>query len=364
VAGGVRRTDGKLGDWDTGTGTQKDGAYLNKADEGDQQFKQQVTFTESRIPYVQKDDHMANDGTTFSPTRQIPSPLMFGSIPTGVQRNLPWQTLLFHPRPEDPTHPGRGSSDRPPDHLLADLFWMPVVEPYAISQPFSTYGKININYQIQPFTYIKRSTGLHAVMKSTRFMALKVSDAVNYKPHIGGGGAIPADRFIPNRRYNIDIVNTLKDFDDKFAKNEVFRSATEICEMNLIPAKGNPAVSNSAGMVSFWNNNALTGDNLREKPYVDIYPRLTTKSNTFTVHYRVQALKKAAGTSPDKWVQGRDQVAAEYRGSTTIERYIDVNDPNLPDFASLIVKAPEDPKANIDRYYRFRVIKTKRFATQ
>jgi hypothetical protein len=77
---------------------------------------------------------------------------------------------------------------------------------------------------------------------------------------------------------------------------------------------------------------------------------------------RVQALKKAPNTAPAIWVPGRDRVMSEYRGSSLIERYIDVNDPRLPDFASLTVKNPLDPALNIDQYYRMRVISTKRFA--
>ncbi len=37
---------------------------------------------------------------------------------------------------------------------MMDLFNMPTVEPYAISEPFSTAGKVNMNYQILPYTYI------------------------------------------------------------------------------------------------------------------------------------------------------------------------------------------------------------------
>ncbi len=36
---------------------------------------------------------------------------------------------------------------------------MPVVEPYPISEPLSTAGRINMNYQIVPFTYINRDNG-------------------------------------------------------------------------------------------------------------------------------------------------------------------------------------------------------------
>lgn len=357
----VARADGGPGDWDTGVAAHKDGAYINKPDEGDQQFVNYMGGGR-RIPYMVKEDYFDGEGKTyFSPNRQIPSALMFGSIPTGVQRFLPWQTLLFHPAPEDKTHPSKLMS--PPDHLLADLFWMPVVEPYAISQPFSTAGKINMNYQIQPFTYIRRDAGLRAVMKSTKFMALQLGDAKDYKPHIGSDTQSATVR---NARVTIDVSETLKAFEKKFDNNELFKSATEICEINLIP----PGQTEEK-MAAFWgsgtqsNNDKsrrLTGDNLREKPYADIYPRLTTKSNTYTVHVRVQSLKKAAGTPHDQWVNGRDQVLAEYRGASTIERYIDINDPKLPDFAKLIVDDPRSDQLNIDQYYRFRVVNTTRFA--
>jgi uncharacterized protein (TIGR02600 family) len=302
--------------------------------------------------------------TYFSPNRQVPSPLMFGSIPTGVQRMQPWQTLLFNPRPED-NHPGKIS---PRDHLIADLFWMPVVEPYAISQPFSTSGKINLNYQIAPFTYINRSTGMHALMKSTRFLALPPSDAPNYKPTPTSGVAAQlAFKNLAGKRYPINIPETLKAFDTKFASsdpaNNCFKSASQICEMNLVPFGASASyTSDDASMATFWNTNKLTGDNVREKPYVDIYPRLTTKSNAYTVHVRVQTLKKVPGTPPDQWVTGRDQVLGEYRGASLLERYIDLNDPKLPNFATLFTTNPQDSALSIDQYYRMRVISKKRFA--
>lgn len=341
---------GGPGEWDTGLGDQKDGAYINKPDEGD-------TDDGGRLPYM-LGFNQGREGATntyFSPNRQIPSPLMLGSIPTGVQRALPWQTLLFHPRPEDPQHPGHLS---PKDHLIADLFWMPVVEPYAISQPFATNGKINLNYQIMPFTYINRSTGLHAVMKSTRFAAMALTDAELYKP-LDVSGRHPT---CPDRRQPIDMKETLKAFDTKFAgtdnSSNIFKSATQICEMNLVP----PGETN-ASMADFWKTRfAFTGNNLREKPYVDLYSRLTTKSNAYTVHVRVQALKKAPGSAPDQWVPARDKVVGEYRGSVLLERYIDLNDPALPDFAAKFATNPSDSSLNIDQYYRMRVVSKKRFA--
>ena len=354
----VTRADGITpGDWDTGWGTEKDGAYINKPDEGDGIVKNASDGT-PRLPYTSGAGTQGNTpgSVLFSPNRIMPSPLMFGSIPTGVQRNQPWQSLLFNPKPEDPTHPGLGQPGVvPADYLLADLFWMPVVEPYAISQPFSTAGKINLNYQIQPFTYIQRETGLIAVMKATKFLAIPLSDQATYKPYASNNLSYGGQT---NRRVAIDAANTCKYFiDPKFAGNQVFKSATEICSINLVPLGEN--ATTAADMARYWNRNKLTGNNLRDKPYVDLYPRLTTKSNTFNVHVRVQSISKARNTPPEQWVTGKDQVAAEYRGSSIVERYIDVNDPNLPDFAMLAVN---DPKANIDQYYRMRVVSTRRFS--
>jgi hypothetical protein len=85
-----------------------------------------------------------------------------------------------------------------------------------------------------------------------------------------------------------------------------------------------------------------------------IYPRVTTKSNVFTVHMRCQAIKKASGTPANQFVENRDQVLGEYRGSATIERYIDPNDPKLTKYKEL--------DESLDPYYRFRVVATKQFS--
>ncbi|MCW0221140.1 MAG: hypothetical protein OJI67_22615, partial [Prosthecobacter sp.] len=101
------------------------------------------------------------------------------------------------------------------------------------------------------------------------------------------------------------------------------------------------------------------GDNVREHPYATLYPRLTTKSNTYRVHYRVQALNqvtRSRGSSVEAWAsweEGKDRVIAENRGSSIIERYVDPADPNLPDFATA--------GGNLDPYYRFRILSTTKF---
>src|SRR5690606_12660623 len=122
----------------------------------------------------------------------------------------PWTTMLFCKNPlGGSNHPGFGSPSSgppyssPPDHVFLDLFTMPIVEPFAISEPFSTAGKVNMNYQIVPFTYLTRSTGLRAVLKSTRMMAIPTADANRYK-YDPNSGQTPNPGYPPDYRYSID----------------------------------------------------------------------------------------------------------------------------------------------------------------
>lgn len=353
------------GDWDTamlGIGC-VDGPFVNKADEGET----------GPGAYNNYNSNMSIS-TLFSPNRQVPSPVIFGSLSTGVKRGLPWQTLLFCPNPPAmDSHPGWGKSVNgtagpnarapfrfPPDHLLLDLFHMPVVEPYAISEPFSTAGKINLNYQIAPFTYIKRNTGLQAILRSTRVNAIPTTDGTCYR------AGTPSTTY----RKNVDIDETLKGFDDRFSQNRPFRSASEICEMFLVPT--GETLGNVSDLASgFWSKQKLTGDNLREKPYSQIYSRLTTKSNSYTVHVRVQALKKVSSDpKQNEWNQQKDRMVGEYRGSFIIERFLDPNDPELVKFDESKFDAIEYDTDNItvkksgqlDPFYKFRIVSTKKFA--
>jgi hypothetical protein len=140
-----------------------------------------------------------------------------------------------------------------------------------------------------------------------------------------------------------------------------------------IPSSSNSLTSDALATM------CMTGDNLREDPYNRIYPRITTKSNTFTVHYRVQVLKNPAvsDTQAAQWTEGRGAVLAEYRGSSLIERYIDPNDPNLNakwDTANIALNlsspamVPGTPPTSssvspdLSTLYKFRVISTKKFA--
>jgi hypothetical protein len=76
---------------------------------------------------------------------------------------------------------------------------------------------------------------------------------------------------------------------------------------------------------------------------------------------RVQTLRQTGGPGADfgKWREGFDEVLGEYRGATTIERYIDPSDPRLATKVS-------DPNlatsgASLEDIYRFRVVRVKQF---
>ena len=108
-------------------------------------------------------------------------------------------------------------------------------------------------------------------------------------------------------------------------------------------------------MAAYWGTRQLTGDNSKERIYATLYPRLTTKSNTFTIHAKVQTLKKDVSMPPDSWTEGKDHVTSEYRGSQTIERYVDPNTTAIPDYADPSVNVP------LSTFYKTRVISSKQF---
>ncbi|MEZ0255822.1 MAG: Verru_Chthon cassette protein A, partial [Chthoniobacter sp.] len=335
------------GDWDTGVAYVMDGAYINKPDEGNNYRG----ATGGQIPYFDNNQAQEAGGPTFfSPNRQMPSAVMFGSLPTGIFADAgvgrSWRTLLFRPDASGASQGAHTGATSPKDHLLLDLFWMPVVEPYAISEPFSTAGKVNMNCQVAPFTYIKRTTALRALLKSERVIAIPKADASKYK----GGSA-------GNYRFEINADETLKQFDQRFAsgKNQPFKSASEICDLYLVPQG-----QSLTGMPDFWTNTyALTGDNLRERPYASLYPRLTTKSNIFSVHFYVQTLKQVnrnTSGSWQTWDEKKDVVTGEYRGTALIERYIDFND-DLPDFT----QPGLDPAETLDKHCKLRVLQVRKF---
>ncbi|WP_265595177.1 Verru_Chthon cassette protein A [Verrucomicrobium sp. BvORR106] len=392
---GAYNSSNRPGDWDTGMGRIEDGPYINKPDD-----------TGIKGTTGPRDGYFARDGftdestaRTYSPNRQICSAIAFGSLPSAVHpvpansdRTGPWQTLLFCPNPPSRVRPANLEpiqtdhwGFRPPrDHLLLDFFWMPVVEPYAISEPFSTGGKINLNSQIVPFSYIRRDTSLYAALRSVRINAMPSELAWAKDALTSGANAAQMEESYKTWQnwlkfetvYEVNAEETMKGFRQRFDQGDIFRSASEICDIFLVPkpmsgrtyyprADGLPSSSPTyETMVTWWNGSLssqkdgfeLTGDNVRESPYNQLYPRLTTKSNIFTVHYRVQVLKKARSSAADEWNESKDAVTAEQRGSSIIERYIDPNDPELPNYF-----ANPSQSGALDDYYRFRVITRKTF---
>ena len=422
-----------FGDFDNGIASARDGPYVNKPDEGNFYAANYTRFSSTkffRSGYFFEPWHNSDDwrtGVYMTPNRMVTSPVMFGSLPTAVwpgsnvgtsaissglayTEGSPWQTLLFRPhassnttygKPVSPGHPG---DNNPRDHYLLDLFFMPVVEPYAISEPLSTAGRINLNYQIVPFTNITRATGLHALMKGEFMTTIPLIDAANakkfYSDYTGGQQAAwssTGDRFWDEGTNNkiwhrpIDVEKTLYQFNQKFLHTAtgsnhsltryrgLFRSASQICEIHLIPdvSKG-PSTGEQLGSISnitattsgtnlqsvmeqFWQNHPTTGDNTRERPYSNLYARITTRSNTFRVHMRAQVITKARSVSPDTVDATKDVILGEYRGSAVIERYIDPTDTStpLPDYAASSSPLSENP---LDTYYKYRTLESKRFS--
>jgi len=358
--------NGDPGDFTNSYGSTGDGAVIAIPDFGALRVPAAGFFTDLTAG--------GESGEGAEPNRQVPSAVIFGTLPSlgATGEPAPWQTLLFNPVPfAGNNHPGFGtgtgglgpSSRAPfstlPDHLFLDLWWMPAVDPYAVSEPLSTAGKVNLNYQIAPFTYIQRETAVRAAMKSVRMAGFLDTEVYKYKGIVNSGDITDPSFYTPSTtRFQLNLSSsngTLKGFEDRFSTGDIFRSASEICTIPMV-ADG---LTSGASMATWWRTRRLTGDNLRESPYKSLYSRVTTKSNTFSVHYRVQALHQvpSPGRNWAEWTEGKDQVVGEYRGATTIERYLDAEEPGIPDYAAATL--PVDP---IDKFYRFRVLSTCQFA--
>jgi uncharacterized protein (TIGR02600 family) len=397
---GTIRSGSRFGDWTMGYGNTSIGSLILGPDTGAVSLSTNINDfstwnSGANSPYFaigigregdsdvstnNQNYHVNMTGYLHSPFKQVPSPVLFGTIPsrplskgTGSTGDPgSWETLLFSPNPAGGASTHRGWNQAPRDHYWLDMFYMPVVEPYAITDNFSTAGKINLNYQIAPFNYISRKTGLYALLdgmaksgtlddklpRGTSIVALPKTVAEGANSPYGTNvfraqdfkmSAAPtlseADSF---RRY-VNINETLKQFDARFQQNDPFVSATEITEMFLVP-EGRTAADTPA----FWDTMIMTGDDKREMPYNHLYPRVTTRSNTFTVHYRVQTI------SPRPL--GQDSiVTGEYRGSTTIERYLD---PNLQQYGVPIDDGvdPLDYFPPLSGHYKIRKVEQKHFS--
>ena len=348
-------TPGLKGDWDTGPGFEPDGAMINLPDAG--------TSLDPTTAYFSLAGRAAGPNSSFLPTRfspnaLVPSPVIFGSLPAGINpqspaQAVPWRTLLFCPNPaanfcatppaanavNATMHPGFAW---PPDHLLLDNFWMPTIEPYALSTCMATAGKINLNDQIAPFTYLHRNTALHALLNDLRIPAIPATVGTTYK----ATGAPLASIWLP-----VDENATISQIES----HDVYLSESEICTVPLVPM--GVAASN---LSNFWNGalqpGRLTGDNLRELPYAQLYGRLTTRSNSYTVHLHVQVLQKLPNDADQGvWKEGTDLVLGDWRGSYEIERDLDPAAQAPVAATSAAAGQPLGP-------YRFRIVSSRRFA--
>ena len=350
------------GDFDNGYGNAGDGPYIGFADEGNSRLYRFIygneTIIRESVPYLDGSGafRSASEGL-FSPNRLVPSAGIMGSLPTGVISETPWQTLLFRPAAlTSINHPGLRP---PPDYLLLDLFNMPVVEPYAISEPLSTAGRVNMNYQILPFTYIKRSTALRAALHTERIGVIPNTSDTGANLVTSQYRKYTQQSFSSRLSLNLNTnTGTLRGFEDRFGSNDIFRSAAEICSIPLVPTNSDWSAVTGR---TFWPNYSLTGDNTKERPYARIYPKLTTKSNTYTVHYRVEVLKQSPNSPrQNTWADGTDKVISTYRGSTTIERYVNPRDPGLPDYANITTLPPTGTNA-LPNFYKFRILAERQF---
>lgn len=313
---GAIKANGSPGDFTNGYGLRGDGAMVKGPDLG------AVAWESDSSPYFAS--RLSRSGTTdttggatayqtnfmglvYSPWKQMPSPVLFGTLPSRVTEANPggWETLLFNPVPNGGKSNHRGWTVLPRDHYWLDLFTMPVVEPYAMTENFATNGKINVNQQIAPFTYLRRNTGLYALLRNEKVLALPNTASGSYKNSnykiAGAANTV--------YRQPIDVARTVALIQDRLKlSNDPFVSASEICEIPLIPTG-----ESAATVEGFWASRQLTGDDKREAPYNAIYPRVTTRSNTYRIHFVAQTLKGPAG----KW-----KVAGQYRGQQVIERYL------------------------------------------
>ena len=424
----VRASAVKHGDFDNGTGVLRDGAYINKPDDGNMSVmsfwhgaKQPNIYRLRNAYFTQSWIQVPSQGGFFSPNRLVPSPGVFGSLPTGVfgsransadlahatSAGVGWRTLLFR---ADARMAGGGLDHEggpavvgttvsgPADHLWMDLFWMPIVDPRPASYAMATEGKINMNYQILPFRHIRRATAMHAALKGEFISAYDHLLTAGVAP--GTNAANPNNTLIyktardssvfPHRGWSefdkmrwhrpIDIERTLWQFDARFKmggayesgiREGLFRTASQICEIHLVPGQSddndplslsitNKNLAFRTEMSKFYASRRITGDNTRERVYANIYQKLTTKSNAFRIFYKAQTIKKAKSLSPMEVDTTKDSVTAEYQGSALLQRYLDVSSNALPDYARLT--SPAGRENSLEQFYRYRVLEMKQFA--
>jgi hypothetical protein len=120
-------------------------------------------------------------------------------------------------------------------------------------------------------------------------------------------------------------------------------------------------------VVAWWRGGVVAGPTTSARfhspatacavpPCNRIYPRCTTKSNTFSVHLRVQRLEPA-GNDPARMDVATARIGGSWRGSVLVEHFVDPHDPELPDFAT-------QNNRSLDDFYRFRILECREFRPQ
>ena len=76
-----------------------------------------------------------------------------------------------------------------------------------------------------------------------------------------------------------------------------------------------------------------------------------------------RGLNNSSGSNPyNVWNEGKDTVLGEYRGSATIERYLDPADPRIGSGNYNGSPQTNPDQKSLEPLYRFRTILTKKFS--
>ena len=119
-------------------------------------------------------------------------------------------------------------------------------------------------------------------------------------------------------------------------------------------------------LVALWSNpsrSGLSGDNVREAPYAHLYPKITARSNSFTVHVRAQVITKVRSSLPTAFDPKRDRVDGEWRGSFGLRRQLDPTDDRIPDYAvkTLSSLGSANGEPTLDELHQIHITNVRRF---
>ena len=146
---------------------------------------------------------------------------------------------------------------------------------------------------------------------------------------------------------------------EKFANGDVFRSASEICEMYLVPE--GKVWEGREDMKSFWNRHRLTGDNVKERPYTNMYPRLTVTVQHFqgafvcSVSDQGPRARRPMCGKLDAMSSPVNTAAPQLSNARSVQ-----TTPTSPTTPSRFQRQAELPP--LDQYYTYRIVNVKRFA--